>query len=115
MIVSSRNARRTIAARRDAAKAHAKGLHTLASHARLAGLDAATASAVGGALRAKGKGCGVTGQAAVMVRKTDRGVCFVRNARRYSSAEVATLAAAYSPRVERLVNARRQGLAYAGA
>ena len=115
MIASSRNARRTIAARRDATKAHAKGLHTLTSHARHAGLDASTASAVGGALRAKGKACGIAGHRAVMVRKTDRGVRWVRNARRYSAMDVATLAAAYNPRVERLVDARRLVLAYAGA
>lgn len=115
MIKSSRNARRIVQARRDAAKAHRQGLHTLKSHALKAGLDESTASGVGGALRAKGSVCGIVGHRAVMVRKTDRGVCFVRNARRYSAAEVATLAQAYAPRVERLVNARRLVLAYAGA
>ena len=115
MITSSRNARRIVKARRDATKAHAKGLHTLASHARRAGLDASTASAVGGALRAKGKACGVTGEMARMVRKTDQGVRWVRNARRYSAADVAALAESYSPRVQRFVDARRLVLAYTAA
>jgi hypothetical protein len=115
MIKSSRNARRIIQARRDAAKAHRQGLHTLASHARLAGVFDNDTSAVGGALRAKAKQCGISGHRATMVRKTDSGVRYVRHARRYSVAEVAELASAYRPRVAKFALARRQLLAYAAS
>lgn len=114
MLNSSRVARQIVKARRDAAKAHRAGLHTLAAHARLAGLDASTASAVGGALRAKTTVCGVAGHRARMVRVTAHGVRPVKGAKRYSSHDVATLAHAYSPRVPRLVAARAAMLAYAG-
>lgn len=113
MNANSRNARRIITARRDAAKSHRVGLHTLAGHARLAGLDADTASAVGGALRGKSKACGITGETARMVRKMEAEIRFVRNARRYSRAEVATLAAAYAPRLNRYKAAKVAVLAYA--
>jgi hypothetical protein len=115
MIKSSRNARRIVQARRDAAKAHRQGLHTLKSHALKAGLDASTASAVGGALRAKTKSCGVTGKSARMVRKMGEEVRFVRNARRYSRTDAATLAAAYAPKLNRYKDARQLVLAYAAS
>lgn len=115
MNASSRTARRIVKARRDAVKAHRKGLHTLASHARMAGVFDNDASGVGGALRAKAKTIGIDGETAIMVRKTSTGVCFVRGARRYSKAQVANLAAAYRPRVAKYALARRQLLAYASA
>lgn len=114
MIKSSRTARQIIKARRDAAKAHRAGLHTLASHARLAGLDDSTASGVGGALRAKTKPCGIIGRSAIIVRRTAAGVCPVRGAKRFTVDEVAALAGAYNPRAARFVAAREQILAYAG-
>ena len=112
MNASSRNARRIVKARRDATKAHAKGLHTLKSHALQAGLADEIAGGVAGALRSKGKATGVTGTPAVMVRKTDAGVCFVRNARRYSVQDFRKLAAAYNPRAGKYVAARELLLNY---
>ena len=98
--------------RKDATRAHAKNLHTLKSHALRAGLDDSTASSVAGALRTKAKETGVTGTPATMVRKTDSGVCFVRNARRYSAADFRKLAAAYNPRAARFVAAREILISY---
>ena len=115
MIKSSRNARRIVQARRDAAKAHRQGLHTLKSHALKAGLDDSTASGVGGALRSKTRACGVTGQSARMVRKVGADVRYVRNGRRYSHTEVAQLAQAYSPKLDRYKAARQLILAYAAS
>lgn len=114
MNANARNARRITKARRDAAKAHRAGLHTLKSHCLKAGLVDTVAGSVAGALRSKGKATGVTGAPAVMVRKTDSGVCFVRNARRYSKDEFRALAQAYSPRVKAYAMARESLLAYAG-
>lgn len=106
---SSRNARRIIKARRDAVKAHAKGLHTLKSHCLAAGLTDELAGGVAGALRSKAKATGVTGCAAVMVRKAADGqVRFVKNARRYDAVQFAVLAAAYAPRAPKYVAARQQ-------
>lgn len=116
MNASSRNARRIIAARRDAAKAHAKGLHTLKSHCLAAGLTDDEAGSVAGALRGKAKATGVTGCAAVMVRKAKDGqVRFVRNAKRYDAMQFAALAVAYNPRAPKLVAARALLLAQIGA
>lgn len=106
MNASSRNARRIVKARRDATKAHSKGLHTLKSHALRAGLADELAGGVAGALRSKVKTTGVTGCPAVMVRKTDKGVRFVKNARRFTAAEFQTLVAAYNPRAAKYVVAK---------
>lgn len=108
MNASSRNARRIIKARRDAVKAHAKGLHTLKSHCLAAGLADTVAASVAGALRGKAKATGVTGTPAVMVRKTDAGVCYVRNAKRYDAAQFQKLVKAYNPRAKAYVLAREQ-------
>lgn len=93
--------------------------HTLASHGRLAGLTASDASSIGGALRAKGKVCGVTGTAARLFRRNAAGQKLwrqpVAGARRYTTAEFAILAGAYNPRAPRLVEARKTLLAYATA
>lgn len=113
MNANSRNARRIIQARRDAAKAHRKGLHTLASHCRLAGIFDNDTSGVAGALRAKTKQCGITGESARMFRKVGSDIRYVRNAKRFTAADVAVLASAYRPRVEKYALARRQLLAYA--
>lgn len=115
MIKSSRNARQIVKARRDAAKAHAKGLHTLASHGRLAGLAEADASGVGNAVRAKAKTLGVCGYTAVIVRRTAAGVRPVRGAKRYSKADLVTLLAAYKPRAGKYVAAKAALSAYATA
>ncbi len=114
MNASSRNARRIVQARRDAAKAHRKGLHTLNSHARLAGIFDNDTSGVGGALRAKAKTLGVCGHTALMVRRTESGVRPVAGAKRYSKAQVLMLANAYRPRVGRYALARTMLIAYAG-
>lgn len=115
---TSRTARQIVKARRDAAR-NARRSHTLASHGRLAGLDESTASAVGGALRAKTKVCGITGEAARLFRRNRAGQKLwrkpVTGARRFTSAEVAALAAAYSPIAPKYKAARQTVLAYAGA
>jgi hypothetical protein len=108
MNASSRTARQIIKARRAAAKDNAKGLHTLKSHCLRAGLNDDLAGGVAGALRSKGKSCGITGRAAVMVRQTAAGVRPVKGARRFSRVEFQTLAAAYNPRAAKYVAAREQ-------
>lgn len=111
MLKSSRNARRIIKARRNETIAHRQGLHTLKSHALRAGLADGIAGGVAGALRGKAKTLGVTGTPAVMVRKTDAGVCYVRNARRYTAAQFRQIAEAYNPRAGKYVAARATLLA----
>lgn len=106
MNATSRTERQILKARRDAAKARRKGLHTLASHARKAGLDADTASGVAGALRGKTKVCGIAGTSAVIYRPTISGAKMVAGARRYSRTEFLTLATAYAPRAPKYVAAR---------
>lgn len=106
MKAKARNARRIIQARRDATKAHAKGLHTLKSHALRAGLDDDLAGGTAGALRSKVKTTGVTGCGAYMVRKTCAGIRPVKGARRYTKTEFAILVGAYNPRAARLVAAK---------
>lgn len=115
MNASSRAARRIIAARRNASKAHRQGLHTLSSHARMAGIFDNDTSGVGGALRAKAKTLGVCGHTALMVRRTSAGVRPVKGAKRYTRDELAQLVFAYRPRVAKYALARRQLLAYVGA
>ena len=115
MNAKARTARQICKARRSAAKDHAQGLHTLAGHGRLAGLNESDATGVGGALRAKGKLLCVKGRAAVMVRPTSNGAVPVKGARRYTVAEFATLLAAYKPRVARFVAARDALIKYSGA
>lgn len=106
MNASNRIARQIIKARRAAAKDSRQGLHTLASHARRAGLDAGLASSVAGALRGKTQVCGITGKAAVMYRQTANGARMVKGARRFSQSEFLTLATAYKPRLPKYVAAR---------
>lgn len=113
MNASSRTARQIVKARRAAAKDTRKGLHTLASHARKAGLADTVATSVAGALRSKTKVCGISGKAAVMYRQTPNGAKLVKNARRFSRDEFLTLATAYSPRAKAYVAARESLLAYA--
>lgn len=113
MNATARTARQIIKARKAAAKDAAKGLHTLASHARKAGLDETLAGSVAGALRTKRTTCGIQGKAAVMVRPvTGGGVVPVKGGRRFTKGEFLTLAHAYSPRAARLVAAREVLLAY---
>jgi stage V sporulation protein SpoVS len=108
MNASSRNARRIVKARRAATKDHRKGLHTLKSHALRAGLDDSVAGGVAGALRSKGKACGITGRAAIIARRTDKGVKMVKGARRFTQDEFLALATAYNPRAAKYVAAREQ-------
>lgn len=123
---SSRIARQIVKARRTATR-DARRTHTLASHARRAGVFDNDASGVANALRAKAKLCGIQGEAARMFRRNEAGQKMWRNpvahrqgrdlvltARRYTVAEVAALTAVYRPRVEKYALARRQLLAYAG-
>lgn len=112
MNANARTARQIIKARRNEAKAHKQGLHTLASHAIRAGVDEADASGVAGALRSKGKNLGVCGHTALMIRKTANGVRPVKGAKRYTKDEFLTLAAAYNPRAAKYVAARQQLLNY---
>lgn len=117
MNTTSRTARRIIKARR-AENAAARRPHTLASHARRAGVFDNDVNGVAGALRAKGKTCGITGEAARMFRRNQAGQKLwrqpVKNARRYSLGEFFELASAYRPRAEKYALARKQMLAYAG-
>jgi hypothetical protein len=101
-----------IKARRAAAKDAARGLHTLASHARKAGLDETLAGSVAGALRAKRTACGIQGKKAVMVRPTAAGAVPVKGARKYTKTEFKNLVKAYSPRAARFVEARELLLSY---
>lgn len=118
MKAKARTARRIVQARRNAAR-NATRTHTLASHARLAGLDDSTASSVGGALRAKTKSCGITGETARLFRRNAAGQKLwrqpVKGAKRYSKADVATLVGAYNPRAARLVAAKEALSGYISA
>lgn len=115
MNAKARTARQTIKARRAEAAA-AKKPHTLGSHCRLAGLEGTDLKTIPGALRAKGKLTGVTGTAVRMFRRTANGIKLwrrpVAGARRYTKAQFHVLAAAYNPRLPRLVEARATLLAY---
>lgn len=117
MNASSRTARQIVKARRTAAR-DAKRAHTLASHARRAGVFDNDVSGVAGALRAKAKTCGVTGTSVRMFRRNAAGQKLwrqpVKGAKRFTLDEFATVAAAYRPRAEKYAAARRQLLAYAG-
>jgi hypothetical protein len=116
MNASSRTARQIIRSRRAENRA-AKKPHTLASHARRAGVFDNDASGVAGALRSKGKTCGITGQAVRMFRRNAAGQKLwrqpVKGARRYTMDEFAQLVAAYRPRAEKYALARTQMLSYA--
>ena len=109
MNASARTARQIVRDRRAAARA-AKKPHTLKSHCLRAGLDNETAGGVAGALRSKGKACGITGQAARMFRKNAAGQKLwkapVKNARRFTPGEFKAIAAAYNPRAAKYVAAR---------
>jgi hypothetical protein len=112
MNANARTARRVIKARRNEAKAHRQGLHTLTSHAIRAGVAEADASGVAGALRSKARTTGVCGHTALMVRKTENGVRPVKGAKRYTKGEFLALAAAYKPRAAKYVAAKAQLLSY---
>lgn len=118
MNASSRTARQIVKARRTVAK-DARRSHTLASHARLAGVFDNDTSGVAGALRAKAKTCGITGEAARMFRRNKAGQKMwrqpVAGARRFTREELAVVAAAYRPRAPKYAAARMQLLAYAAA
>lgn len=109
----ARAARQIVKARRSETKAHRAGLHTLTSHAIRAGVDVKDAAGIGNAIRAKAKTLGVCGHTAILVRRTADGVRPVKNAKRYSRADVALLLAGYKPRAAKFVVAREQLLAYA--
>jgi hypothetical protein len=116
MKAKARTARQILNARRAAAKAARNGLHTLASHARKAGLDGELATGVAGALRAKAKVAGVIGVKVRMTRRAEvKGRVTsvpVRGARKYSKADFLALALAYAPRLAKYVAARNTLLAY---
>lgn len=109
MNASSRTARQILKARR-AESAAARKPHTLKSHCLRSGLDESIAGGVAGALRSKGKTCGITGTAARMFRRNAAGQKLwrqpVKNARRFSVDEFQSLATAYSPRAAKYVAAR---------
>lgn len=113
MNAKARTARQIIKARRAAAKAHRSGLHTLTGHAIRAGVAAEDAAGIGNAIRAKAKTLGVTGTAAVIVRKTATGTRPVKGARRYTRSEVATLLGSYKPRAAKFAAAKSLVAAYA--
>ena len=78
-------------------------------------MDDSLAGGIAGALRSKGKACGITGTAVRMFRTNTIGQKLwkrpVRNARRFTAAEFAALATAYNPRAPKLVAARELLLA----
>ena len=115
MNATARTARQIIKARRDQAKAHRAGLHTVTSHALAAGVAAEDAAGIGNAIRSKAKKLGVCGHTAIMVRRTESGSRPVKGAKRYSRTDVATLLAGYNPRAPKFVEAKAQMLAYVGA
>lgn len=116
MNAKARTARQIVNARRAAAKAAKKGLHTLASHARKAGLDAELATSVAGALRAKAKSLGVEGVKVRMTRRAEVAGRItsvpVKNARKFTKAQFAAIVAKYAPRVAKYVAAKAVLLAY---
>ena len=109
MNASARAARQIIRNRRAENRA-AKKPHTLKSHCLRAGLADDIAGGVAGALRSKGKACGITGTAARMFRKNAAGQKLwkqpVKGARRYTTDEFQALATAYNPRAAKYVAAR---------
>lgn len=115
MNATARTARQIIKARRDEAKAHRKGLHTVTSHALRAGVPAEDAAGVGNAIRAKAKTLGVCGHTAIMVRRTDKGVRPVKGAKRYGKQDVAAMLNGYNPRAAKYVAAKAALLAYVAA
>lgn len=115
MNATARTARQIRKARRDEAKAHKAGLHTVTSHALAAGVAAEHAAGIGNAIRAKAKKMGITGCAAIMVRRTAEGTRPVPGARRYTKADVERMLCGYNPRAEKFVTAKKQLLAYVGA
>lgn len=106
MNAKARAARLTIRARRNEAKAHRAGLHTLTSHAIRAGVPAEDAAGIGNAIRAKAKTLGVCGQSAIMARKTADGVRPVRGAKRYDRRDISLLLMGYNPRAARFKSAK---------
>ena len=118
MNATARTARQIIRTRRTENRA-AKKPHTLASHARRAGVFDNDVSGVAGALRSKAKTCGITGTPARMFRRNAAGQKLwkqpVKNARRYTMDEFAQVVSAYRPRAAKYAMARTQMLAYATA
>ena len=115
MNAKARTARQICKARRSEVKDHRAGLHTLTSHAILAGVPVADASGVGNAIRAKAKSMGVCGHAALIVRKTAEGVKPVKGAKRFSKANIAALLNGYNPRVAKYVAAKAALITYVTA
>lgn len=115
---SKARAARQIVKTRRAELADAKRPHTLASHARRAGVDALTASGIAAPLRNQQKKTGITGCGHRVFRTDQNGQKMWRkpvdNARRYTRTEVATLLAAYKPRAAKFVAARELMLDYVG-
>ena len=107
MNAKARTARQVIKARRNEAKAHRLGRHTLTSHAIRAGVPAEDAAGIGNAIRAKAKSLGVCGYTAQMVRKTADGVRPVRGAKRYDRRDVSLLLMAYNPRAAKFKAAKQ--------
>jgi hypothetical protein len=115
MNAKARAARQIIKSRRTAAADHKAGRHTLTSHALMAGVDAKDAAGIGNAIRAKAPKMGVTGCTAFLIRKTKDGIRPVKNGKRYTTTDVATLLTAYNPRAPKFVEAKNLMLAYVGA
>lgn len=108
-------ARRIIKARRNEAKAHKAGLHTVTSHALRAGISPEDAAGIGNAIRAKAKVLGVTGATAHIVRRTEAGITWAKNAKRYTVADIALLLTGYRPRLAKYVAAKAALAAYVAA
>jgi len=112
----SRTARQIVNARRAARKDAKAGLHTLASHARKAGLVGELATSVAGALRGKAKALGIQGKKVRMTRRAQVGSRItsvaVKGARRFTRSQFAQIVLAYAPRVTKFVEARQILLAY---
>lgn len=113
MNAKARAARQIRNARRDEAKAHRLGLHTVTSHALRAGIPAEDAAGIGNAVRAKAKTLGVCGHTARMVRRTEDGIRPVKGAKRYRREDVALMLTGYRPRLAKYVAAKELLAAYA--
>lgn len=93
--------RQRSATTRAAAKIRRQGTATLATHGIAAGLTVTEARTVAGSLRTAAKRLGVTGRADTTFRKGARRDCW-----RFTTAEVALIAAAYKPRKAAYVAAK---------
>lgn len=110
MNASSRKAQQLLRQRsattRAAAKIRRTGTGTLATHGIAAGLSASEARTVASSLRTAAKRLGITGHADTTFRKGARRDCC-----RFTTAEVALIAAKYAPRKARYAQARQYLLA----